>query len=95
LDLLQALRDKLGYALHISSGARCPKYNTTVGGVPNSKHISSVLRQAHAVDIACTTGAKKAEIIFAARELGFTGFGVARNFIHLDTRASECIIWSY
>lgn len=44
---LEVLRSKLGRALRITSGYRCPALNSKVGGVSNSRHMSG-----HAVDIA-------------------------------------------
>ena len=37
--VLQPLRDKLGKPLSISSGYRCTRVNTAIGGVHNSQHL--------------------------------------------------------
>lgn len=37
--VLQPLRDSLGYAVHVSSGYRCQRLNTSIGGVPTSQHL--------------------------------------------------------
>ena len=37
-DVLQPIRDKLGKPLTVTSGYRCPKLNTAVGGAKNSQH---------------------------------------------------------
>ena len=39
-NILQPLRDKLGYAIHVNSGYRCLKLNTAVGGASNSQHVT-------------------------------------------------------
>lgn len=39
-NILQPLRDKLGYAIHVNSGYRCLALNTAVGGATNSQHIT-------------------------------------------------------
>lgn len=36
--IMQPLRDDLGCRIHINSGARCPRWNTIVGGAPGSFH---------------------------------------------------------
>lgn len=38
-DALEVLRSKLGRALRVTSGYRCPKLNKAVGGVANSRHV--------------------------------------------------------
>ena len=38
IRVLQPLRDKLGKPIVITSGYRCPKLNSLVGGVANSQH---------------------------------------------------------
>ena len=48
---LQFLRDRLGVALHINSGFRCPAHNKAVGGVVNSNHLKGL-----AADVACPAG---------------------------------------
>lgn len=44
---LEVLRSKLGRALRVTSGYRCPALNTAVGGAANSRHM-----QGCAADIA-------------------------------------------
>ncbi len=39
-NILQPLRDKLGYSIHVNSGYRCPELNKTVGGAANSQHMT-------------------------------------------------------
>ena len=38
VDLLDAIRERLGVPVTINSGYRCPEHNAEVGGVPNSYH---------------------------------------------------------
>ena len=40
VEVLQPIRDAWGAPVKISSGYRCPKLNTAVGGVKNSQHIT-------------------------------------------------------
>jgi len=92
-----ALREDVGFPMYMTSGYRCPQYNTEKG-----------YTQTHATgqagDIACSHG-KALIILSKALEHGFTGIGVqqkgVRRFIHLDdldelfpTRPRPHI-WSY
>ena len=61
--LLQPLRDGLGESIIISSGWRCPRLNTLVGGVGNSWHLSG-----RAAD--CDNGNDNQKIINKVKELG-------------------------
>ena len=78
LDRLQGLRDKVG-RLTVRSGHRCPQWNAYVGGAPRSQH------KQIAVDISLE-GHDRLEVLAQARKTGFTGFGLARSFLHLDAR---------
>lgn len=87
LDHLQGLRDRLGKPLIVRSGHRCTQWNAQVGGAPKSQH------KRIAVDLALH-GHDRMQLYAAAREIGFTGFGLARSFIHLDLRA-QAAKWYY
>ncbi|MFL5764307.1 MAG: D-Ala-D-Ala carboxypeptidase family metallohydrolase [Bacteroidia bacterium] len=39
VNVLQPLRDALGYPLKINSGYRCPALNKAIGGAKNSQHM--------------------------------------------------------
>ena len=38
--VLDPLRDKYGYPIHVSSGYRCPRLNKAVGGEKTSQHLT-------------------------------------------------------
>ncbi len=80
LDMLQALRDRLGKPLIVRSAYRSPEHNRAVGGATPSKHLDGA-----AFDI---TMANHDPVAFetAAREVGFLGFGFypRSGFIHVD-----------
>jgi len=46
-NILQPLRDGLKYPLHVNSGYRCPRVNSSIGGAAKSQHLTG-----HAADIA-------------------------------------------
>lgn len=47
--LLQKIRDKYGKSIIISSGFRCPKLNSVVGGVSNSDHVYGAAADIHTI----------------------------------------------
>lgn len=81
ISKLQELRDRVGFALVINSGFRCPEWNEKIGGSPNSQHMLGI-----AVDIKCTDIIKRAKIIKEALNIGFSDVSIASNFIHIDNR---------
>lgn len=88
LERLDDLRDTVGIPFVITSSWRSPHYNQSIGGAPKSKHLDGI-----AVDIACTDGHDRLEIVDTALMLGFT-IGVGKTFLHLDTRDDQ-IIFGY
>jgi hypothetical protein len=76
-DALQRFRRKVGRPIHINSGHRCVLHNARVGGAPRSMH------KLIAFDVAIR-GHRLADLISAARKVGFQGFGFYQTFLHLD-----------
>ena len=88
---LEALREKLGRAVPVNSGARCETYNRKVKGEQHSFHLKGL-----AVDIACSDSVFRSQVIRAAIELGFNGIGIAEKFVHIDLRpATEQVCFLY
>jgi len=77
--MLQKIRDKVGFGMHITSGCRCQNHNDAVGGVPNSAH-----PRGEASDISCMDAEQRFKLVYAALEIGFNRIGIAKTFIHLD-----------
>ncbi len=82
MQRLQALRDRMGFALTVTSGYRSPAYDGSMGG-------AGVHPTGRAVDI--EIAGERAFLLFAAAfDLGFTGVGSKQSgpwpgrFIHLD-----------
>jgi zinc D-Ala-D-Ala carboxypeptidase len=85
LDKLQALRDKLGRPILLTSAYRSPEHNKRVGGAKNSQHMLGI-----AFDVRMENqDPQKFEA--AARAVGFTGFGYypKQGFMHIDTGAKR------
>ena len=88
LNMLQKLRDILGVPIPISpgGGCRCRKYNQSVGGAPESKHIAEGLILCRAVDVPTTDTNLRHKIIHLAGFVGLKGLGIYPLHIHLDKR---------
>lgn len=80
---LQDLRDKIGNPVIITSGYRCPAYNTYVKGASSSQHMFGT-----AVDIR-VDGMTSEDLMRVVEQMDiFTGRGLypGQGFIHVDTR---------
>lgn len=82
LDLLQALRTRLGVPLLITSAYRSPAHNKAVGGAKNSYHMRGQAFDVRMDNLDPLAFQK------AARDVGFTGIirYPKSGFIHIDTR---------
>lgn len=86
---LQALRDRLGKPVTITSGFRCERHNAEVGGVTGesggtpSRH---VLGQATDIKVQGLTPGALAAI---CEQVGFDGIGTYRTFVHVDSRGER------
>jgi uncharacterized protein YcbK (DUF882 family) len=83
---LQALRDKIGCAIHISSGCRCENHNNTVGGEKNSQHLPK--NGCKAADITSRNLTPRQLKAQAEKIPGFNngGIGLYKGFLHVDVR---------
>ena len=79
LMMLDAVRDRAGIPLVLSSAYRCPAHNRAVGGIEASAHA-----RGHAVDIKCLNSHTRFLILQAALEAGFRRIELAPTWIHLD-----------
>lgn len=91
LERLQQLRSRVAFPFQITSGYRCPVHNASIKGGP--AHPAG-----KAADIA-VNGPQRFEILAEFAKYGFTGVGVAKTFIHLDTlgmdEAPRPTSWTY
>ncbi|MDL2298901.1 D-Ala-D-Ala carboxypeptidase family metallohydrolase [Synergistaceae bacterium OttesenSCG-928-D05] len=81
LERLQQLRNIWQKPLVITSGYRCEKHNTEVGGVPRSKHL-----QGRAVDVK-VPASRQEEFKQLAESSGFSKIILygERGFVHVET----------
>ena len=87
---LDALREACGFPFVITSGYRSPDHP-----IEAVKEIPGTHAQGIAADIKITNSAQRYTIIREALAHGFTGLGVAGDFIHVDTRGTVPVIWTY
>lgn len=81
MERLQRTRDICDFPFDIDSGWRCFEHNKAIGGGKNSYHLKG-----RAADIAAITLFHRRKIFQAAVKSGFKGFGLGKNFMHLDNR---------
>ena len=91
LDALEGLRADLDRPLQITSGRRCRLHNAAVGGAPLSMHARAIAAD---VSVAGWDDEARGALLTRAAARGFTGFGFARSFLHLDRR-SRPAEWDY
>ena len=91
LDKLDELRENCGFPFTITSGYRSSIHSAEVDK-PNG---GGTHTQGIAADIRVTDGSQRMIIIREALKLGFTGIGVAKTFIHVDTRETTPVVWTY
>ena len=89
---LQDMRDELGKYLVITSGRRCAAQNATVGGKPDSAHLTG-----HAADIAAPDSRIRMEIVKAAIHAGISRIGIGKTFVHVDVDEGkpQNVLWLY
>ncbi len=87
---LDELREYCGFPFVITSG-----YRSLSHPLEAIKEIPGTHAQGIAADIKITNSAHRYSLIKAALEYGFTGIGVAGDFIHLDIRGSLPVMWTY
>ena len=90
LEKIDTLREYCGFPFVITSGYRSPSHPLEA-----IKEIPGCHAQGVAADIKITNSAHRYTLIRGALEHGFTGIGVAGDFIHVDTRGSVPVIWTY
>ncbi len=89
LEMLLKFRIAWAKPMHVNSAYRCLKHNAEVGGSPGSKHTIG-----EAIDIS-VVGSERFAFIKLAIKTGFGGIGIARTFVHLDSRKKPFALWTY
>ena len=87
-NVVQKIRNDVG-AIRITSGYRCPRVNTRVGGVANSMHLTG-----EACDIGFLNVEHAMQVVDSAIKHGITRIGLGANFIHIDLK-QRVDVWPY
>jgi uncharacterized protein YcbK (DUF882 family) len=91
LKKLDELREVCGFSFYITSGYRAETHseekNKPTGPGTHTLGI--------AADIKVASGAQRMILVKNALSLNFSGVGVAKSFIHVDTRKTKPVLWSY
>lgn len=95
LTTLNAVREKYGKPIIVTSGFRCKRHNSAIGGAVASQHLLGT-----AADIRPTTNDKEdLEKLYeiCKEEVGVVGLGDGRKkgFIHVDVRPGQRKEWVY
>jgi len=91
---LDQLREACGFPFIITSGFRSKDHS-----IEKRKEKAGTHAQGIAADIRARNGNERYKIVQEAIKLGFTGVGIARTFIHVDSRVVGAdkapVMWCY
>lgn len=87
---LDELREACGWPFIVTSGYRSPNHSIEQKKTRPGQHTKG-----NAADIKVSGGAQRLDIVKKACYLGFSGIGVAKGFVHVDTRATTPVMWCY
>ena len=91
---LDELREACGFPFIITSGYRSPSHSIEKRKEKVGKHAQGI-----AADIRARNGSERYKIVQEAIKMGFGGIGVARSFIHVDSRICGAdkapVMWCY
>ena len=87
---LDALRHECGFSFRITSGYRSPSHS-----IEARKDAPGTHAQGIAADIGTTDGSERYIIVKNAMAMGFSGIGIHKTFVHVDTRTTTPVVWTY
>ncbi len=94
LDKAQKVRDMVNRPLRVNSGGRCPNHPNEVHRDKPADH-----QKCQGLDIACSGGLERGELVAAGLAAGFNAIGVATTFVHLGHREEypegTIMMWHY
>ena len=91
LNRMQNVRNDIGRGLTVTSGGRCPNHSNEINRTTPADHQNCV-----GIDIACSGGKERGELVTLALVNGFNAIGVAKSFVHFGCREGEdLVMWVY
>jgi len=90
LHRIDHLRGKCDFPFVITSGYRDPSHSIEAKKPKPGTHAQGI-----AADIKITNSADRFMIVDQAIFAGFSGIGIAKDFVHLDIRDTTPVIWLY
>ena len=92
VEYLQKIRDYFGAEVEITSGYRCPSYNSRINGATGSRHTKG-----QAADIV-VRGVTPRRVAAYAEYIGVKGIGLYETakdgyFVHIDTRTTKSFLY--
>jgi len=91
LQKLDRLRSECGFPFVITSGYRHPIEHP----IEAAKEVPGTHAQGIAADILVQDSVSRMVLVEKALELGFKGVGIAKTFVHVDTRGTTPVMWLY
>ena len=90
IERLDGLREVCGFPFIVTSGYRSPSHSIEARKEKPGQHAQGI-----AADIKVVGGAQRRLLVEKALDMGFTGVGVDKNFIHVDIRTTTPVLWVY
>ena len=90
IERLDGLRSVCGFPFIVTSGYRSPNHSIEAKKEKPGQHAQGI-----AADIKVVGGAQRRLLVEQALQMGFTGVGVDKNFIHVDVRTTTPVLWEY
>ena len=87
---LDTLRHECGFSFRITSGYRSPSHSIEARKAKPGTHAQGI-----AADIGTTNGYERYIIVKNAMAMGFSGIGIHKTFVHVDTRTTTPVVWTY
>lgn len=91
MELLEALRTRLGWPMLMDSGHRCERHNREVGGEPQSQHLhfATDVRPGWEEEDSAESWEAKLGTLWQEAEAHFDGVGRYDTFVHMDLRGAR------
>lgn len=90
LSALDELRHQCGFPFIVTSGYRSASHSKERDKAQPGTHAQGI-----AADIKVANGAQRYILVQKAMEMGFSGIGIAKTFVHVDIRTTTPVVWTY